>query len=57
MQVAYEALESITAAKELAAKHGGKVHIFMIHSKHFNTTKEPYAATVFKCMRVRCQTL
>jgi hypothetical protein len=35
------------AGKELAAANGGKVHIFMIHSKHFNTTKEPYASTVF----------
>ena len=54
MKVAHKAMDAMEKGNELAAADPTKkCNLFIIHSKFFNITKDPFAATLFKSMQVR----
>jgi len=49
--VCHTPLDAIGKAKDFQIA-GSKCHVFMVHSKLFKETSDPYASTMFKAMKV-----
>lgn len=55
VQVFDKPLDAVTKANEMAESEPGKMcSLFIVHSKFFNITKDPFAATLFKTAQVSC---
>ena len=53
MKVTHKPLDAMEKGNELgAAEPNKKCSLFIIHSKFFNITKDPFCATIFKSMQV-----
>lgn len=53
MKVAHKPLDAMEKGNELgAAEPNKKCSLYIIHSKFFNITKDPFCATIFKSMQV-----
>lgn len=53
MQVTNKPLDAVTKANEMGANEPNKLcSLFIVHSKFFNITKDPFAATLFKTAQV-----
>lgn len=46
-------IDAVSKANEMGAKEPNKqCSLFVVHSKFFNITKDPFAATMFKAAQV-----
>lgn len=54
MQVTDKPLDAVSKANELGATEADKkCSLFIVHSKFFSITKDPFAATLFKTAQVQ----
>ena len=53
VKVTNKPLDAVTKANEMGANEPNKMcSLFIVHSKFFNITKDPFAATMFKAAQV-----